>query len=88
VTIDTHRGGKGGGRYETAPPRQIFEKLVNKNAIKRKIGGPPLAIFPETLDPLLGILAKTSSTPSPPLDFQPVCIYDCQSTVWDKKSFK
>ena len=55
------------------PPRQIFEKLVNKNAIKRKIGGPPLAIFPETLDPPLGILANTSSTP---LDFQPVCIYD------------
>jgi hypothetical protein len=23
------------------PPRQIFEKLVNKNAIKCKIGGPP-----------------------------------------------
>jgi hypothetical protein len=35
-------------------PRQIFEKLGNKNAIKRKIGGPPLAIFPETLDPPLG----------------------------------
>jgi hypothetical protein len=33
------------------PPRQIFEKLVNKNAIKRKIGGLPQAIFPETLDP-------------------------------------
>jgi hypothetical protein len=34
------------------PPRQIFEKLANKNAIKCKIGGPPpLAIFPETLDP-------------------------------------
>jgi hypothetical protein len=33
------------------PPREIFEKLVNKNAIKCKIGGPPLAIFPETLDP-------------------------------------
>jgi hypothetical protein len=47
------------------PPRQIFEKLVNKNAIKRKIGGPPLAISPETLDPPLGILAKTSRTPSP-----------------------
>jgi hypothetical protein len=47
------------------PPRQIFEKLVIKNAIKRKIGGPPLAIFPETLDPSLGILAKTSRTPSP-----------------------
>jgi hypothetical protein len=34
------------------PPRQIFEKLVNENAIKPKIGGPPpQAIFPETLDP-------------------------------------
>jgi hypothetical protein len=43
-------GGEGGGGYETAPPRQIFVKLVNKNAIKRKICGPPLAIFPETLD--------------------------------------
>ncbi len=51
------------------PPRQIFEKLVNKNAIKLKIGVPPLAIFPETLDPPppLGILAKTSRTPSPGL---------------------
>jgi hypothetical protein len=47
------------------PPRKIFRKLVNKNAIKRKIGGPPLAIFPETLDPPLGIWAKTSLTPSP-----------------------
>ena len=47
------------------PPRQIFEKLVNKNAIKRKIGVPPLAIFHETRDPPLGILAKTSRTPSP-----------------------
>ncbi len=47
----TQGGGvRGGGGYETAPPRQIFEKLVNKNAIKRKIGGPPLAIFPKTLD--------------------------------------
>ncbi len=62
--IDAHRGGKGGGMKQH-PPRQIFEKLVNKNAIKRKIGGHPLAIFPETLDPPLGILAKTSRTPSP-----------------------
>jgi hypothetical protein len=64
-----HAGGGGGvrgeGVYETAPPRQIFEKLVNKKAIKPKIGGPPLAIFPETLDPPLGILAKTSRTPFP-----------------------
>ncbi len=30
---------------------QIFEKRVNKNAIKPKIGGPPLAIVPERLYP-------------------------------------
>ncbi len=48
------------------PPRQIFEKLVNKNAIKRKIGGPPWQYFlkPLTLPPL-GIWAKTSRTSSP-----------------------
>jgi hypothetical protein len=47
-----HTGGvRGEGGMKQHPPRQIFEKLVNKNAIKRKIGGPPLAIFPETLDP-------------------------------------
>jgi hypothetical protein len=47
--MHTEGGGKGGGGYETAPlpPRQIFEKFVNKNAIKPKIGGPPQAIFPE-----------------------------------------
>jgi hypothetical protein len=68
MVIDAHRGGKGGGRggMKQHPLRQIFEKLVNKNAIKRKIGGPPLAIFPETLDPPLEILAKTSRTPPPP----------------------
>jgi hypothetical protein len=48
----TQGGGvRGAGGYETAPPRQIFKKLVNKNAIKPKIGGPPQAIFPESLDP-------------------------------------
>jgi hypothetical protein len=59
------------------PPRHIFEKLVNKNAIKPKIGGPPLAIFPETLDPLrdFGKNFKYPPPPQPPLDFQPVCIY-------------
>jgi len=48
------------------PPRQIFEKLVNKNAIKvkPKIGGPPRQFFLKPLTPL-GILAKTSRTPSP-----------------------
>ena len=61
-----HTGeGKGGGGYETAPPpRQIFEKLVNKNAIKCKIGGPPWQFFLKPLTPL-GILTKTSRTPSP-----------------------
>ncbi len=71
-------GGKGGGGggYETAPPpRQIFEKLVNKNAIKRKIGGPPLAIFPETLDPPPPRNFGKNIPNPPPLDFQPVCIY-------------
>jgi hypothetical protein len=29
---------------ETTPPRQSFEKIVNKNAIKAKIGDPS-AIF-------------------------------------------
>jgi hypothetical protein len=51
--IDAHREG-GGGRGkgdETAPPRQIFEKLVNKNAIKPKIGGPPGNFVLEALNP-------------------------------------
>jgi hypothetical protein len=63
-----HTEGVRGGDETAPPPRQIFEKLVNKNAtkdIKPKIGGPPQAIFPESLDPPLGILAKTSHTPSP-----------------------
>ena len=68
LNIDAHRGGGvrwGRGRVNT-------KRLVNKNAIKPEIGGPPQAIFPETLD--LGILAKTHQVP-PPLDFQPVRIY-------------
>ncbi len=74
MSIDAHRGGgvRGCGGDETAPPRQIFEKLVNKNAIKPKIGGPPQAIFPESLDP--PEFLQKHPVP-PPLDFQPVCIY-------------
>ncbi len=50
MPMDTYRGGKGGERgvkqHPPLPtPPQIFEKLVNKNAIKRKIGGPPLQFF-------------------------------------------
>ncbi len=53
----------GEGKYST--PSGKFQTLVNKNAIKPKIGGPPppQAIFPESLDPPpppLGILAKNS----------------------------
>jgi hypothetical protein len=42
--IYVHRCTQGGGvrgggvGMKQHPPRQIFEKLVNKNAIKRKIG--------------------------------------------------
>ncbi len=54
MTIDAHRGGGGkGGRgvWNSTPPRQIFEKLVNKNAIKRKIGGPPWQFLLNPLTP-------------------------------------
>ncbi len=49
--MHTGRGKGGGGCMKQHLPRQIFEKLVNKNAIKRKIGVPLRAIFSETLDP-------------------------------------
>ena len=52
--------------------RQIFEKLLNKNAIKPKIGGPP-GNFSWKPWPPLGFWQKLQV--APPLDFQPVCIY-------------
>jgi hypothetical protein len=48
--IDAHKGVRGGGGYKTAPS-QIFKKLVNKNAIKCKIGGPPWQFFLKPLTP-------------------------------------
>jgi hypothetical protein len=58
--VEIHRCTKGRGRGrgdETAsPPRQIFKKLVNKNAIKPKIGGPPGNFDLKALTP--GILAN------------------------------
>jgi hypothetical protein len=51
--------GRGKGKYRASPGK--FQNI--ENAIKPKIRT-LLAIFPETLDPL-GILAKTTGTPSP-----------------------
>jgi hypothetical protein len=45
-----------------------FKTLVNKNAIKPKIRGPPQAIFPESLDPPRDF-GKKHQVP-PPLGFQ------------------
>ena len=70
--IDAHRGGGRGG-VNKYPPQANFKTLVNKNAIKPEIGGQ--AIFPESLDPPRDF-GKKHQVP-PPLDFQPVCIYDC-----------
>ncbi len=86
LIIDAHRRGgegrgrdgggtgEGRGRVNIVPPQANFKILVNKNAINPEIGGPPLVISPESLDPL-GILAKKHQVP-PLLDFQPLCIYD------------
>ena len=72
--MHTGRGGKGGeGGMKQHPPRQIFKKLVNKNAIKRKIGVPPWQFFLKPLTPPQEFWQKHPVPP--PLDFQPVCIY-------------
>jgi hypothetical protein len=69
-----HAGGGGGGRVNIVPPQLNFKTLVNKNAIKLEIRGPPRQFFLKALTPLW-ILAKKHQVP-PPLDFPPVCIYD------------
>jgi hypothetical protein len=63
--MDEHRG-EGEGKYSNPapPPQANFKTLVKKNAIKHEIGGPPCQFFLKALTPL-GILAKTSGTPSP-----------------------
>ena len=55
-------GGKGGRGGMKQHPRGKFLKNL---LIKMQNRWTPLAIFPETLDPPLGILAKTSRTPYP-----------------------
>jgi hypothetical protein len=51
--VSTHRCTLGEGRYSPPPqaPQANFKTLANKNAIKPQIRGPPMAIFPERLDP-------------------------------------
>jgi hypothetical protein len=61
----------GMGRVNMGPPRRIPKDLLI-NAIKLKIEGSPLAIFPESLDPPRDFGKKLELPP--PLDFQPVCI--------------
>jgi hypothetical protein len=62
-------------KQHTPPgPGHIFEKLVNTNAIKRKIDGPPWQFF---LKPLTPQEFWQKHPVPPPLDFQPVCIYAC-----------
>ncbi len=69
----THiQGGVRWGRVNIVPPQTNFKTLVNKNAIKPEIGGPPQAIFQESPDPPRDF-GKKHQVP-PPLDFQPVCI--------------
>jgi hypothetical protein len=65
ITIDAHGqviGGRGEGKCR-ASPQANFKTLINKNAIKSKIGVAPchLVFFPESLDHPhpQGILAKT-----------------------------
>jgi hypothetical protein len=72
LDIDVHR--KGGGIKQHPPPSgPIFEKRVNKIAIKPKTGDSPRYFILKALTPPPpGILAKI---PAAPLGFQPVCIY-------------
>jgi hypothetical protein len=39
--MDAHGGGGRRGRVNIVPPDSNFKTLVNKNAIKPEIGGPP-----------------------------------------------
>jgi hypothetical protein len=50
------------------PPRQIFKKLVNKNAIKPKIGGPPIFL---TLGKSRGLVVKAEYSQLSGCGFEP-----------------
>jgi hypothetical protein len=47
-------------------PRQIFKKLVNKNAIKPKIGGPPWQFFLKPMTPPPRDFGENFKYPHPP----------------------
>jgi len=76
----------GRGRVNIVPPLGNFKTLVNKNAIKPEIGRPPQAFFPESLDPPRDF-GKKHQVP-PPLDFQPMCIYDFKSFLLFRFHYK
>jgi hypothetical protein len=79
----TGGGGVRGREHKHTTPQANFKRLVNKNEIKPKIGGPtPLAIFPKSLDPHRDFCKNLSYL----LCFQQVCIYDvmtfCLNQRW------
>jgi hypothetical protein len=80
-----HRRTQVGGRVNIGPPapQANFTRLVNKNAIKSKIRGPPLVILPESLVPP-GILAKTRATLNPRFSTSVhLCVRSNKSLLWE-----
>jgi hypothetical protein len=73
--MQTERGGERLGEKgkNIGPLQENFERLVNKNAMKQKIGGYPWQFCPESLIPSQGVWQKYELPR--PQDFQPACIY-------------
>ncbi len=81
MRIDAHGGGGGeggGGGAPHAPPINIFEKLLHKNAIKHD---PPHDFLTTPSTPLKRICQENPRTP--PLDFQLLCIYEFEFLTID-----
>ncbi len=79
VVIDVPRGGGPGGgggrgRENIVRPPTNFKTIVNENPIKPEIGGPPQAIFPESLDPPRDF-GKKHQVP-PPLECASVAVVE------------
>jgi hypothetical protein len=69
--VDAHRGVR---EYNKGPlpPVKFSKKLVNKNAIKPKVGGSSSNFVQKA------VTLKQKSEVPPPLDFQSVCIFDSE----------